>query len=137
MVIVDTSVWIDFLQNALTPQALWLERAISHQEIGLTSLVLCEILQGVRNNARFEALRRDLLRFPVFDSCAVGLAVASARNDRLLREKGYTIRKTIDCLIATLCIQSGFQLLHNDRDFTPFEIHLGLKVLHPPAIPLN
>ena len=137
MVIVDTSVWIDFLRNAVNPHAQWLERSVFHQEIGLTSLILCEILQGARTDARFHAFRRDLSRFPIFDSGSTSLAIAAARNYRILREKGFTTRKTGDCLIATLCIESGYQLLHNDRDFTPFEMHLGLNVLHPPALPLN
>ncbi len=137
MVIVDTSVWIDFLRNVINPHTVWLENAILHQEIGLTSLVLCEILQGARTDARFREFRRDLLQFPIFDSGSTELAIASAQNYRLLRQDGYTVRKTIDCLIATFCMEYGHQLLHNDRDFDAFETRLGLRVLHPPATVLN
>jgi predicted nucleic acid-binding protein len=137
MVIVDTSVWIDALRGTATPQAIFLQQTVGTQEIGLTSLILCEVLQGVRSNREFRAFSKDLQQFAVFDSGGAELAIAAANNYRILRDRGITIRKTIDCIIATFCIESGHQLLHRDRDFNPFEIHLGLRVFHPPAIVLN
>lgn len=137
MVIVDTSVWIDALRGTATPQTICLRQTIGTQEIGLTSLILCEVLQGVRSNREFREFSEDLLRFPVFDSGSVELAIAAAKNYRILRDRGITIRKTIDCVIATFCIVSGHQLLHRDRDFNAFETHLGLRVVHPPASVLN
>jgi hypothetical protein len=137
MVIVDTSVWIDYLSDIVNRQTVWLETAIGQDEIGLTSLILCEILQGVRTKAEFSEFRRDLLQFTVFDTGSAELAISSAQNYRTLRQKGFTVRKTIDCIIATFCMEHGHQLLHRDHDFEAFETHLGLRVLHPPAIPLN
>jgi predicted nucleic acid-binding protein len=129
MVIVDTSVWIDFFNLVDTPQTIWLESALRREQIGLTNLILCEILQGVRTDIKFESFARDLQEFEVFDTGSVNLAIASALNFRILRQKGFRIRRTIDCIIATFCIQEKHQLLHSDRDFDPFQNHLGLRVL--------
>jgi predicted nucleic acid-binding protein len=131
MVIVDTSVWIDALRGTPTRSVVWLKGAIAMQEIGLVSLVLCEVLQGVRLDSEFLDFQRDLMRFPVFDIGRVDVAVKSAHNYRALRKKGYTVRRTIDCIIATFCIEEDHVLLHNDRDFDAFEQHLGLQVIHP------
>jgi predicted nucleic acid-binding protein len=131
MVIVDTSVWIDALRGNVNPQSLWLRSAIANRDIGLTSLVLCEVLQGVSSSSQFRGFREDLLQFPVFETGSAKLAIASAQNYRTLRQKGYTIRRTIDCIIATFCVEHGHQLLHNDRDFDVFEAHLDLRVVHP------
>jgi predicted nucleic acid-binding protein len=79
----------------------------------------------------FTRVRRDLSRFELFDTGGELLAVASAQNYRSLRSRGHTIRKTVDCLIATFCLLEGHSLLHRDRDFDLFEIHLGLRVIHP------
>lgn len=133
MVIVDASVWIDYLFDSNNPQTDWLDWAIGREEIGLTSLSVCEILQGVRFDRQFRELRADLLRFPVFESWSAQLAAASAQNYRSLRNRGITIRSTIDCLIATFCIQQNHSLLHSDRDFDAFETHLRLDVIHPPT----
>ena len=78
-----------------------------------------------------------LSRFPVFETGGVELAVMSAENYQGLRKRGMTIRSTIDCLIATFCIREGYSLLHNDRNFDHFEQHLGLKVIHPPGVPVQ
>jgi predicted nucleic acid-binding protein len=129
MLIVDSSVWIDALFGVTNRHTNWLRRAIGREEIGLTSLSLCEILQGVRSDVRFRSFRRDLLQFPVFDTVSADLAVMAARNYRLLRGRGITVRKTIDCLIATFCIRDEHILLHNDRDFDGFAMHLGLRVV--------
>lgn len=134
MVIVDSSVWIDYLFGTVNPQTDWLDAAVGKQEIGLTSLILCEVLQGVRGRAQFRRFQRDLLQFPVFERFDAQLAIASARNYRVLRDRGITVRKTIDCIIATFCIEWNHQLLHNDRDYDAFEARLGLRVLHPPSI---
>jgi predicted nucleic acid-binding protein len=131
MVIVDTSVWIDFLNNADNRLTVWLENAVTQQEIGLTTLVLCEILQGFRTEIQVRDFLQDLLQFDVFDTGSAELAIASAQNYRTLRQKGYTVRRTIDCIIATFCIEENHVLLHNDRDFDAFEQQLGLRVLHP------
>jgi predicted nucleic acid-binding protein len=131
VVIVDTTVWVDYLKGASTPQIEWLELEMGRQRLGLTDLILCEVLQGVRGERRFADVFRELLKYETFTTGGTELAIAAARNYRALRAKGYTVRRTIDCLIATFCLSNGHNLLHNDRDFDPFEQALGLRVIHP------
>ena len=131
MVMVDTTVWIDYLAARTNPETLWVKQQVSPQSVGLTDLILCEVLQGVRDDLRFNQIRLQLAAFPIISSGGVALAVAAAENCRSLRARGITVRKTIDCLIATFCIREGHELLHRDRDFDPFEQHLGLWVIHP------
>jgi predicted nucleic acid-binding protein len=124
-------VWIDFMAGRPNPQSLWVHRKLPYPDIGLTDLILCEVLQGSREDWKFERVASELRLLPILDSGGADMAIASARNYRFLRAKGITVRKTIDCLIATFCIEHGHWLLHNDRDFDPFETHLGLRVIHP------
>ncbi|MGC1784348.1 MAG: PIN domain nuclease [Acidobacteriaceae bacterium] len=131
MTIVDTTVWIDYFRGTENPHTDWLDRELNRQRLGLTDLILCEILQGIVADSTFTRVRRDLSRFEVFDTGGEALAVAAARNYRSLRSRGHTVRKTIDCLIATFCLTEGHSLLHRDHDFNPFENHLGLRVIHP------
>jgi predicted nucleic acid-binding protein len=131
MIIVDSSVWIDSLKGAVNAQTVWLERELGTQPIALTDLILCEVLQGIRPNHIFEGIREELSHYPLLRCSGQSLAIAAAQNYRHLRTRGITVRKTIDCLIATFCIAHGHTLLHRDRDFDPFEQHLGLQVLHP------
>ena len=133
MTIVDTTVWIDYFSGKTNPHTDWLDRETGRQRLGLTDLILCEVLQGVRGESMYERVRLDLSRFEIFNSGGEAVAVASARNYRLLRARGCTVRKTIDCLIATFCFSQGHTLLHCDRDFDLFEKHLGLRVVHPEA----
>jgi predicted nucleic acid-binding protein len=130
VVIVDTTVWIDYLRSAENPETLWLDRQLQRQRLGLTDLILCEVLQGIRDQNAFVRAHSDLLKFQVFQTGGTGLAITAAQNYRDLRERGYTVRKTIDCLIATFCLQGKHQLLHRDRDFDPFEEAIGLRVVH-------
>lgn len=131
MIIVDTTVWIDYLGGAVNPHTEWFDRELGRQPFGLTDLILCEILQGIRADSGFTRTRRDLSRFEIFSTGGEALAIAAARNYRLLRSHGHTVRKTIDCLIATFCLAEGHSLLHSDHDFDPFEKRLGLRVIHP------
>lgn len=131
MVIVDTTVWIDYFAGIVNTQTAWLRRAGAIGPLGLTDLILCEILQGVRHDADVARIQSRLMTFYIFDSVGAALALAAAKNYRILRAKGYPVRTTIDLLIATYCIESGYELLHHDRDFEPFEEHLGLRVVHP------
>ena len=131
MVIIDSSVWIDYLADRTTPETDWLARNVKSDEISLTDLTLCEVLQGFRDDLVFQRILSRLVLLPVFSTGGAALAIATAENYRILRAKGITVRKTIDCLIATFCIRYGHILLHRDRDFDPFEKHLGLRVLHP------
>lgn len=129
MVIVDSSVWIDYLNDTLNPQTDWLEDALGRRAVGLTNLILCEVLQGIRHARRFLFAERALLSLPVYDIAGTSIAIEAARNYHALQRRGITARKTIDCLIATFCIAEGFELLHRDRDFDHFERHLGLLVI--------
>jgi predicted nucleic acid-binding protein len=131
MTIVDTTVWIDYLAGTVNPHTDWLSRELTQQRLGLTDLILCEILQGIREDLAFGYVLRVLSNFEVFDSGGEVLAVSSARNYRALRARGHTVRKTIDCIIATFCLTQGHSLLHRDHDFDPFENFLGLRVVHP------
>ncbi len=130
MIIVDTTVWIDYFAGTVNPQTNWLDRELNRQRLGLTDLILCEVLQGIRADAAFTQVHRELSRFEVFDTGGEALAVASAKNYRFLRARGKTVRKTIDCLIAAFCLSGGHTLLHRDRDFDLFEKNLGLRILH-------
>ncbi len=131
MVIIDTTVWIDYLRGAENPETSWLDQELTRQRLGLTDLILCEVLQGIREDNHFAEVRDELLGFHLFEAGGKELALASALNYRALRAHGYTIRRTIDCLIATFCLQAGHELLHRDRDFDAFEKTLGLRVIHP------
>lgn len=131
MVIVDTTVWIDYLQDIRNPETDWLEAELDRQRLGLTDVILCEVLQGVRDEAAATAVERQLLKLEVFQTGGVDLARESAKNYRTLRARGHTVRKTIDCLIATFCLREQHSLLHRDRDFDAFERLLNLSVIHP------
>jgi len=129
--IIETSIWIDQIKAVDTPQTQWLDRNLSTKRLALTDLILTEVLQGIRSDTIFMTVRDTLLALTVFDTGGKELALASAQNYRTLRKKGITVRSTPDCITATYCIREGHSLLHNDRDFDPFEQHFGLKVIHP------
>jgi predicted nucleic acid-binding protein len=130
MVIVDTSVWIEYLRGHNHAETAWLDRELQKQALGLTDLILCEVLQGTRDSA-FARVQADLLRLHIFRNCSTQLAIAAAQNYRTLRRNGYTVRTTIDCLIATFCLENNHSLLHRDHDFDAFEVVLGLRIIHP------
>jgi predicted nucleic acid-binding protein len=131
VVIVDTTVWVDYLNGTSTPEVEWFDRESERQRLALLDLTVCEVLQGVSTDAAAVQVLRSLRRFEIFDTGGVALAEAAARNYRRLRGRGRTVRKTIDCLIATFCLEHAHALLHCDRDFDPFEDVLGLQVVHP------
>jgi predicted nucleic acid-binding protein len=130
VVIIDTTVWVDYLRGTENPETRWLDRELQQQRLGLTDLTLCEVLQGIRNQNAFARVQADLLKFHVFHTGGTILAIAAAQNYGELRKHGYTVRKTIDCLIATFCLHAKHELLHRDHDFDPFETVLGLQVIH-------
>ena len=131
MVVVDTTVWVDYLQGVRNPETDWLDQELDRQRLALTDVILCEVLQGLSDDAIARQIEDLLLRFEVFATGGVDLAREAARNYRALRRRGRTVRKTIDCLIATFCIREGHSLLHRDRDFDAFEKFLELSVVHP------
>jgi predicted nucleic acid-binding protein len=131
VVIVDTTVWIDYLNGVGTPASEWLDREVSQRRLGLLDLMVCEILQGLATEGDAARVLRQLQHFEIFRSGGLELAVNAAENSRRLRREGRTVRKTIGCLIATFCLVHGHSLLHADRDFDPFEEILGLEVVRP------
>ena len=131
MVIVDTTVLVDYFQGVRNPETDWLDDQLERQRLGLTDIILCEVLQGVRDDVAAKEVEGELAKLEVFETGGVALARDAARNYRALRNRGHTVRKTIDCLIASFCLREHHSLLHRDRDFDPFEKFLDLSVVHP------
>ncbi len=131
MILVDTSVWIDYFRDANAPEVEMLDRLLGNSALGMIDLVLCELVQGIRHDSQVGAVLKELNRIYVFEACNRDLALKSATNYRRLRSLGFTPRNTIDCILATFCIENDHTLLHHDRDFDVFEKHLGLRVAHP------
>jgi predicted nucleic acid-binding protein len=126
MIVVDSSVWIDYFRGIHTPQSDKLDAFLGVQPLAIGDLMLAEVLQGFGNERDFERGLRLLRTFVIVDIAGQDVAVQAARNVRALRTLGVTVRKTIDTLIATRCIMDGHELLYSDRDFDPFVQHLGL-----------
>jgi predicted nucleic acid-binding protein len=131
MLLVDSSVWIDYFNGTITPQTNHLDTILGVDEIVVGDLIFAEVLQGFRLDKDYEAAKKALYAFPILNLVGSNIALKSADNYRFLRKRGITIRKTIDCLIATFCIENALEILHADNDFDPFEQHLRLKVVHP------
>lgn len=131
MLIVDSTVWVDYFNGIENPKTDYLDQIVDKTPIQIGDLILAEVLQGFRDDTDFEKARRTFGKFMQVEMVNPGLALQSARNYRLLRRKGITVRKTIDSLIATYCIENEHDLLHNDSDFDGYEKHLGLSVVHP------
>jgi hypothetical protein len=134
MLLIDSTVWIDYFNGRITPHTDYLDRILSDQIMLVGDLILAEVLQGYRREAEFEQAHQALQalgRFTQVSLVGPALAVQSARNYCNLRDLGVTVRKTMDCMIATFFIENNHSLLHNDADFDGFEQLLGLKVVHP------
>ena len=130
MILVDSTVWIDYFNGRITPETDYLHRILGDDEIIVGDIIMGEMLQGFRSDQDFEAAYEALSKFRQINIVNMDVAVQSARNYRSLRKRGVTVRKTIDCFIATCAIIHDLQLLHGDRDFDPFEQYLGLQVIH-------
>jgi predicted nucleic acid-binding protein len=129
VILVDSSVWIDLLNNVITEPVTRLRQLIPYSPILVGDLILCEVLQGLRTEAQARLVERSLGRFEAVSLLDPALAVKTAANYRFLRRQGVTVRKTIDLIIGTFCIECGHTLLHNDRDFEPMENLLGLQTV--------
>jgi hypothetical protein len=129
VILVDSSVWIDFLKNTHTAQAEWLDANLGVHTILVGDLILAEVLQGFKDDRGFNEARRLLGRLQQLQLGGEELAIEAARNYRALRGRGITVRGLVDSMVATRCIQDGLSLLHSDRDFDPFELHMGLRVV--------
>ena len=127
MILVDSSVWVDFFRGKPTVQTERLEGMLGSQALGIGDLNLTEVLQGCKFDREFNAVRRLMGRLEFVVLGGADVAIKAARNYRKLRGLGITVRGTIDVVFATRCIVSGHQLLHDDRDFDAFERHLGLR----------
>ncbi|HSN31758.1 MAG TPA: PIN domain nuclease [Ideonella sp.] len=130
MILVDSSVWIDFFRNEPTLQAEWLDRNLGVEGLVVGDLILAEVLQGFKDDKGFNEARRLLGQLEQVSVGGTELAIEAARNYRRLRTAGVTVRGTVDVLIATRCMADGLRLLHSDRDFDAFEQHLGLRVVN-------
>jgi predicted nucleic acid-binding protein len=131
MLVVDSTVWIAYFNGLENRQTDYLHTMVDKTPILIGDLILAEVLQGFRDDSDFEKARRTLGKYTQVEMVSPALALQSARNYRLLRRQGITVRKTIDGLIATYCIENEHGLLHTDSDFDGYEKHLGLKVVHP------
>lgn len=129
MILVDSAVWIDWINLRETPQTLALERVVRMEPVVLADLVLCEVLMGLGDDRTVRRVETLLKPFRIVVLGSDGVARAAAANYRRLRALGVTIRSTIDLLIGAWCIANGATLLHRDRDFEPMARHLGLSAI--------
>lgn len=130
MIVVDTSVWIDYVNGVHTAQTDILDKELQESRVVTGDVIMVEFLQGFRDNKQFKTARMLMDSLEYYDFVGKEMAIKAAENFRLLRKKDITVRKTIDVLIATFCIEHGFELLHNDRAFEPMKEILGLQVKH-------
>jgi hypothetical protein len=129
LILVDSSVWIDYFKGVATAQTEKLDQLLGHEPLAVGDLMLTEVLQGFAKERDFNEARKLLTSLMVVELGGQEIAIQAASNFRSLCNLGVTVRKTIDTIIATRCIASGYDLLHNDRDFEPFAKHLGLRVV--------
>jgi predicted nucleic acid-binding protein len=126
VIVVDSSVWIDFLNGRNAPHVKRLRAIIGTEEVIVGDLMLCEVLQGLDDERTAREVEGLMRRFEIVHMAGDAIAVEAARNFRSLRRRGITVRKTIDLLIGTWCIENRRSLLHNDSDFHPMARYLGL-----------
>lgn len=129
MILVDSSVWIDFFNGENRPHVEKLYHLLGNEIIATGDLIAVEVLQGFQNEHHFQKAKSVLEEIPFFPLCNKELSMIAAENYRTLRKQGVTVRKTIDVVIGTFCIENNHQLLHHDRDFNPMERFLGLQVV--------
>lgn len=127
MILVDSSVWIDYFNGEPNPHTDYLDGILGVEPVGIGDLMLTEVLQGFRRDREFQEARALLLELSIFEVLGANRALKAAENYRTLRKKGITVRKTVDTIIATFCIDRGFPLLFTDRDFEPFVKYFNLR----------
>jgi predicted nucleic acid-binding protein len=133
MILVDTSVWIDFFNGTNTPQTQVLDQLLDKELVITGDIILAELLQGFRSDSDFRQARDAMDGLDCYMLAGKEVAIKSAENYRFLRKKGITIRKTTDMIIATFCIMNKIPLLYSDHDFNPMVIHLGLLSAEKPS----
>jgi predicted nucleic acid-binding protein len=129
MIVVDSSIWIDYFNGKINKKTDWLDEALGIEPIIVGDIILAEVLQGFQNEKDFKTAKNLLLEFPFMEMLGQELAIKSSMNYRSLRQKGITVKKTMDVMIGTFCIHHNFSLLHNDKDFDPLEKHLKLIIM--------
>jgi predicted nucleic acid-binding protein len=130
MILVDTSVWIDFLKGADSRERQVLHKLIEEEvDISITEIILAEILQGIRKDKDYMTAKDFFLQFPIYGPKSLETYIKAADIYRFCRKKGRTVRKTVDCIIAAVCIENSLTLFHKDRDFDIIEACAGLKTL--------
>jgi predicted nucleic acid-binding protein len=129
LILVDSSVWIEYFRGSITRQTEILDQLLGYEPLAIGDLILTEVLQGFGDERAFNETKEMLTALTVVELGGQDVAIQAARNFRVLRHRGVTVRKTIDTVIATRCIESGYDLLHNDGDFDPFVTYLGLRVV--------
>lgn len=127
MVLVDSSVWVDYFNGRITRETDTLDALLGSEPVAIGDLILAEVLQGFRGDADYVTAKALLASLTVYDLLGASLAIKIADNYRALRKRGVTVRKTADAIIATFCIERRIPLLYSDRDFDPFVKHLALK----------
>jgi len=127
MILVDSSVWVDYFNGRLTRETDYLDSLLGAEPVAIGDLILAEVLQGFRGDADYKAAKALFAGLTIYPLLGESLAVKTADNYRALRKKGVTVRKTADAIIATFCIEHRIPLLYSDRDFDPFVKHLALK----------
>jgi len=130
MVMVDSSVFINFFNNIVNSETYKLDELLQGGEVCIGDYILAEVLQGIRNDNQYGTVRKMMGAFDCFNILNKKLAIRSAENYRLLRKRGVTVRKTVDVIIGTFCLENDLRLLHNDKDFKPLEKYLGLKTVN-------
>ncbi|MGH7165866.1 MAG: type II toxin-antitoxin system VapC family toxin [Nitrospiraceae bacterium] len=132
MIVVDSTVWIDFLEARETSFDLHLKQLIADDApVALTDVIYCEVLQGIRDESTFLGIRDLLRQFPIMRVSGLQTFDHAASIYRSCRKRGFTIRSTVDCVIAATCLEAGAELYHNDRDFeTIAKVH-GLQIHRP------
>ena len=128
MIVVDTSAWIDYFNGKKASHTDRLDKDLGIERVIIGDLMIAELLQGFKNDKDYEIAKKLLESLEYRDFVGKEKAIQAANNYRYLRKRGVTVRKTIDVIIATFCIENGYELIHNDKDFEPFEDYLGLKV---------
>ncbi|MEA5516794.1 PIN domain nuclease [Nodularia sp. UHCC 0506] len=127
MILVDSSVWIDYFNGRETPETNKLDGLLGVEPLAIGDLILTEVLQGFRSDTDYRTANKLLTSLTIFEMLGVNFALKSVDNYRFLRKGGITIRKTADVIIATFCIETQNSLLFSDKDFLPFVEHLGLS----------
>ena len=127
MILVDSSVWIDYFNGTETAETTLLDEYLTTDTICIGDIILAEVLQGFRSDKDYRLARELLLELPIFQVMSPELALIAAGNYRKLRKKGITVRKSVDNWIATFCIENKISLLFSDKDFNPYVDHLGLR----------